>query len=81
MDVVIVWLLTGGIVGWIASGGRKNTGGPARGQIVFGMLGGFFGAWILNGLGVALVAGTPGHIVLGAIGAGLTLGMLAVVYN
>ena len=66
----IVWLIVGGIAGWLASLVMKTDG--QQGiilNIVVGIIGGFIGGWLLPTLGLSLGGGIVGFLVTALIGA------------
>jgi uncharacterized membrane protein YeaQ/YmgE (transglycosylase-associated protein family) len=66
----IIYLIVGGIAGWLASMVMKTNG--QQGiilNIVVGIIGGFLGGWLLPMLGVSLGAGWVGFLVTALIGA------------
>lgn len=55
----IIWLIMGGIAGWIAGLIVQGAGFGIIGDIVIGILGGFFGGWLLAKVGFPVIGGSP----------------------
>ncbi|OGE84974.1 MAG: hypothetical protein A3J48_00560 [Candidatus Doudnabacteria bacterium RIFCSPHIGHO2_02_FULL_46_11] len=54
----ILWIIFGGLAGWIASMIVGNDGGMGIiGNIIVGVIGAFFGGWITDKIGIG---GMPG---------------------
>ena len=67
---IIVWLIVGGIAGWLASLIMRTDG--QQGiilNIVVGIIGGLIGGWLLPRIGLDLGAGWLGFLVTALIGA------------
>ena len=67
---IIIWLIVGGIIGWLASMVMKTDG--QQGillNIVVGIIGGVIGGWLLPTLGLGLGGGWVGFLVTALIGA------------
>ncbi|MGO9133111.1 MAG: GlsB/YeaQ/YmgE family stress response membrane protein [Methylovirgula sp.] len=65
----IIWLIVGGIAGWIAGLIVQGSGFGIIGDIVIGILGGFFAGWLLPKAGVPLGTGVIREIIDAVIGA------------
>lgn len=72
----IVWLIVGGVAGWMAGKILKRTFWGAVGDVVVGVVGGFAGAWVWTHLNPpagavdqikAIVAAAVGGIVLAVL--------------
>ena len=66
----IIWLIVGGIAGWLASLIMKTD--AQQGiilNIVVGIIGGFLGGWLLPRVGLNLGAGWIGFLITALIGA------------
>lgn len=48
---VILWIIIGGLAGWIASTVTKTGQGLVM-NIIIGLVGSVIGGWVVNGLGV-----------------------------
>ena len=66
---IIIWLIVGGIIGWLASIIMKRDGQQGIFlNVVVGIIGGFLGGWLLPMLGLGM-GGTLGFLVTAFIGA------------
>lgn len=71
-EQLVVFLLIGGIAGWLAGLITKGTGFGVLGNIIAGVIGAVFGGWIFEILGISvggewvgpLVTATAGAVVL-----------------
>lgn len=54
----IIWLIVGGIAGWIAGLIVQGSGFGIIGDIVIGILGGFIGGWLLSKIGFPVIGGS-----------------------
>ena len=68
-ETLIIWLVVGAIAGLLAGMVVKGGGFGLLGDIVVGIVGGFFGGWLLPRLGVHFGVGLVPLIVTAAIGA------------
>ena len=67
---IIIWLIVGGVVGWLASLiMRRDAQQGIILNIVVGIIGGFLGGWLLPALGLGLGGGWVGFLVTAFIGA------------
>ncbi len=64
LEVLIVWLIVGGIAGWLAGAVVRGYGFGVVGNIVVGIVGAFLAGWLLPRLGVAF---SLGHWLITAI--------------
>ena len=71
MDItqLIVWLIVGGVAGWLAGLVVKGFGFGLIGNIILGIVGAVVAGWLLPRLGISLGAGILGAIISAAIGA------------
>ncbi len=74
LETLIVWLIVGGVAGWLAtlimkSGGLRLTGNHLADTIITGIIGAFLGGWLLGALGVSIGSGIVGAIISALIGA------------
>jgi uncharacterized membrane protein YeaQ/YmgE (transglycosylase-associated protein family) len=65
----IIWLIVGGIAGWIAGLIVQGSGFGIIGDIVIGILGGLFAGWLLPMAHVPLGVGVIREIIDAVIGA------------
>lgn len=75
-EMLLVWLIVGGIAGWLAGMIVKGGGFGLIGDIVVGIIGAFIGGWLFGQLGVSAGAGLVGAIVTAMIGAVVLLAVL-----
>ncbi|MEO5625649.1 MAG: GlsB/YeaQ/YmgE family stress response membrane protein [Dokdonella sp.] len=68
LQAIIIWLIVGGVAGWLAGQIVKGHGFGLVGNIVVGIVGAFLAGWLLPSLGLGLT-GVVGAIVYAAIGA------------
>jgi len=75
MDInqVIVFLVIGGVAGWLAGLILKGGGFGAIGNIVVGILGALLGGWLFGVLGISVGGEWVGPIVTATVGAVLLL--------
>jgi len=65
----IVWLIVGGIAGWLAGLVVRGYGFGVIGNIIVGIVGAFIAGWLLPRLGIVIGGGTLGEIINAVIGA------------
>ena len=70
---ILITLLIGGVAGWLAGLIVRGYGLGLLWNVIVGVIGGFFGAWILRELGIVFGGGIGGALVTGLIGAVLLL--------
>lgn len=78
-ETLIVWLLVGGIAGWLAGLIVRGFGFGLIGNIVIGIVGAFLAGWLLPQLGVNLAAGIVGAILHALIGAVILLVLIGLI--
>lgn len=66
---VLIFLAIGAIAGWLAGLLFKGSGFGLLGNIVVGIVGGFFGGWLAPKVGITFGGGVIGSILLSAAGA------------
>jgi uncharacterized membrane protein YeaQ/YmgE (transglycosylase-associated protein family) len=66
---IIVWLIVGGVAGWLASMIVTGAGFGLVGDIIVGIVGAFIAGWLFPTLGISLGGGILGSIIAAAIGA------------
>jgi uncharacterized membrane protein YeaQ/YmgE (transglycosylase-associated protein family) len=79
VETLLIWLLVGAVAGWLAGTIVKGGGFGLLGDIIVGILGAFFGGWLLPQLGVSLGAGIISVIASATIGAIVLLLILRVI--
>lgn len=67
MDIII-WIIIGGLAGWIAGMIMKSSSGLIM-NIIVGIVGAFIGGWLFGVLGIAPQAGFIGSLVTATVGA------------
>ena len=79
MEHLIVWLISGAIVGWLA--GLLVTGGGfgILIDIVVGIVGSFIGSWLNSTLHIGVGAGFVGSVIVSICGAVILLIVLRAV--
>ncbi len=70
---LVIWLIVGGIAGWLAGLIVKGYGFGLLGNIVIGILGAIIGGWLFGTYFVGTVGGLPGAILGATIGAVILL--------
>ena len=78
-QTLIIWLVVGAIAGMLAGMVVKGGGFGLLGDIVVGIIGAFFGGWLLPRLGVHFGVGIVAVIVTATIGAVVLLLALRVI--
>jgi len=66
---ILVWLLVGGIAGWLAGLILDGSGFGVIGDIIIGLIGGWLGGWIISEVGISFGTTIVGQIVVAVIGA------------
>lgn len=79
VEPIIVWLVVGAIAGALAGIIVKGGGFGLLGDIVVGIIGAFFGGWLLPRLGIHLGVGLISAIASATIGAVVLLLVLRLV--
>ncbi len=73
MHGIIIWLIVGGLAGWIAGLIVQGTGFGIIGDIVVGILGAIVAGWLLPQLGIHIGTGLVTEVVDAIIGAVILL--------
>lgn len=73
LTTIIIWLIVGGIAGWLASLIVRGAGFGIIGNIIVGIVGAVVAGWLLPQLGIVIGAGIIGAIINAAIGAIIVL--------
>jgi uncharacterized membrane protein YeaQ/YmgE (transglycosylase-associated protein family) len=73
---IIVWLIVGGIAGWLAGIVMKGGGFGIVGNIIVGILGAVVAGFLFPALGISLGGGIIGSIIAAAIGAIIVLAII-----
>jgi uncharacterized membrane protein YeaQ/YmgE (transglycosylase-associated protein family) len=73
IEDIIVWLVIGGVAGWLAGLLVKGYGFGLIGNVVVGMVGAVIAGWLLPHIGFVLAGGILAAIVNAVIGAVILL--------
>jgi len=76
---LILWIIIGGIAGWIASKVVTGGGFGLAGNVVLGIIGAVVAGWLLPAVGIGLGGGIIGAIITAAIGAIIVLLVISLV--
>ncbi len=68
-EQILVFLLIGGVAGWLAGLITRGSGIGILGNIVAGVLGAIFGGWMFGVLGISIGRGWVGPLVTATVGA------------
>lgn len=79
LEALIVWLVVGGIAGWLAGLVVKGYGLGLIGNIVVGIVGAAIAGWLLPRIGISIGAGIPAMLINAIIGAVLLLVVIGLV--
>jgi uncharacterized membrane protein YeaQ/YmgE (transglycosylase-associated protein family) len=69
IEAIIIWLIVGGVAGWLAGLVLKGGGYGLIGNIVLGIVGAIVAGWLLPALGILIGGGILGAIINAFIGA------------
>jgi len=77
----IVWLIVGGVAGWLAGLIVKGYGFGLIGNIIVGIIGAFIAGWLLPKIGIGRIAAQPiiNDIIFGVIGAVILLVVIGLI--
>ncbi len=73
IESLIVWLIVGGVAGWLAGLIVKGYGFGIIGNIIVGIVGAFIAGWLLPRLGIVIGGGIIASIINAVIGAVILL--------
>jgi uncharacterized membrane protein YeaQ/YmgE (transglycosylase-associated protein family) len=73
VESLIIWLIIGGVAGWLAGQLWKGGGFGLPGNIVIGIVGSLIGGFVLGGLGIGIGGPWIGAIINAVIGSLLLL--------
>ena len=76
---IIIWLIIGGVAGWLAGLVVRGGGYGIIGDIVVGIIGSVIFGWLFGALGLGLGSGIVGSIIAAAIGAVILILVLRLV--
>jgi uncharacterized membrane protein YeaQ/YmgE (transglycosylase-associated protein family) len=68
LQVVLIWLAVGAIVGWLASQIMTTGGLGMQGDVIIGVVGGLVGGVLLPQMGFLLGGTVLGHIINASVG-------------
>ena len=69
METLTMWVVSGGVVGWLANQIMTNRTFGTQGDLIVGAVGGLVGGMLFPQIGFLLGGGLLGHIVNGVVGA------------
>ena len=76
---IIIWLIVGGVIGWLASMIMKTDGQQGIFlNIIVGIIGAFLGGWLFNLLGLT-AGGLIGALVTAVVGACALLWLISLI--
>jgi len=70
---IIVWIIIGGVAGWLAGLIVKGSGYGLIGDIIVGIVGAFIGGWLAGALGISIGGGLISSIIVAVVGAVILL--------
>ncbi|MFZ3354532.1 MAG: GlsB/YeaQ/YmgE family stress response membrane protein [Xanthobacteraceae bacterium] len=76
---IIIWLIVGGLAGWLAGMVVKGGGFGLIGDIIVGIIGGLIAGWLLPRLGINIGSGFVAAVIDAFIGAVILLLILRLV--
>ena len=76
---IIVWIIIGGLAGWIASKVVTGGGFGLVGNVILGIIGAFVAGWLLPAIGIGLGGGIIGAIISAMIGAIIILLIISLI--
>jgi uncharacterized membrane protein YeaQ/YmgE (transglycosylase-associated protein family) len=76
---LIIWLIVGGVAGWLAGMVVKGGGFGLIGDIIVGIIGALIAGWLLPQLGIVIGGGILGAIIDAFIGAVVLLLILRLI--
>jgi uncharacterized membrane protein YeaQ/YmgE (transglycosylase-associated protein family) len=79
IESIILWLIVGGVAGWLAGMVVKGGGYGLIGDIIVGIVGGFIAGWLLPQFGIVIGGSLIGAIINAFIGAVILLFILRLI--
>jgi uncharacterized membrane protein YeaQ/YmgE (transglycosylase-associated protein family) len=79
LQTLIIWLIVGGVAGWLAGMVVEGGGYGLIGDIIVGIVGGLIAGWLLPQFGIAIGGGIIGTIINAFIGAVILLIILRLI--
>jgi len=81
VEHLLVFLLIGGVAGWLAGLIMKGGGFSILGNVVIGLIGAFLGGWIFRLLDISIGGTWVGPIVTATAGAVILLFVIGLVWK
>jgi uncharacterized membrane protein YeaQ/YmgE (transglycosylase-associated protein family) len=79
IESLIIWLVVGGIAGWLAGLIVKGFGLGLVGNVVVGIVGAVLAGWLLPRLGIVIAGGIVASIINAMIGAVILLVLIGII--
>lgn len=79
LEGLIIFLVVGGIAGWLAGLIVRGRGLGVVGNIVVGIIGAFLAGWLLPMVGIVIGGGLLGSIINALIGAVILLAIISLI--
>jgi uncharacterized membrane protein YeaQ/YmgE (transglycosylase-associated protein family) len=76
---IIIWLIIGGVAGWLAGTLVSGGGFGLLWDIIIGIIGAFIGGWLAGVLGIAVGGGLIASIITATAGAVVLLVILRLI--
>ncbi|GAB5100965.1 GlsB/YeaQ/YmgE family stress response membrane protein [Caballeronia sp. HLA56] len=76
---IILWLIIGGVAGWLAGLIMNGSGFGVIVDIIVGVVGGLIGGWLFGTLGISFGGGIFGSLVTAVIGAVVLLFLIRLI--
>jgi uncharacterized membrane protein YeaQ/YmgE (transglycosylase-associated protein family) len=76
---IIIWLIIGGVAGWLAGTLVSGGGFGLLWDIIIGIIGAFIGGWLAGVLGIAVGGGMIASIITATVGAIVLLVILRLI--
>jgi uncharacterized membrane protein YeaQ/YmgE (transglycosylase-associated protein family) len=73
IEAIIIWLVVGGVAGWLAGLIVEGAGFGLVGNIILGIIGAIVAGWLLPRIGVVIGGDIIGSIINALIGAVIVL--------
>jgi uncharacterized membrane protein YeaQ/YmgE (transglycosylase-associated protein family) len=78
-QALIIWLIVGGVAGWLAGMVVKGGGYGLIGDVIVGIIGGLIAGWLLPQIGIVIGGGIIAAIINAFIGAVILLIVLRMI--
>ena len=76
---LLIWIVIGGVAGWLASQVIRGGGFGLVGNVVLGIIGAIVAGWLFPALGLGLGGGILGAIVAATLGAIVVLVIVSLI--